>query len=599
MKGYIKILGFLKDYKRLFAFSVIAMFISSAFEGIQLSFLIPLTDRIFNNRPIVIPNKLPEPLVRLVDQLNAISPETLFWTLPFVAIVMIIVKNAFVFLYGYLMNDLSQQVLRDVRMKIYQKIQYLSLDYFSTKRTGELISRITNDVSLIENAVSYGITDLFTQTFLLISYVIIALVINFKAALVIFCILPWIIWPIAVLGRKIKKLTLGEQESMADISSILLETISGVKVIKAFCTEDQEIERFRQKNFYCYRVKMKSTVKTKLLVPISDAFGVLCGILVILGLGRQVMSGALSFGVFGVFLAAVLSIIRPIKKLGNVHAIMQRAISAQERIHEVLDEQPTVKEAAAPVDVAALREAITVEAVDFSYSREDEPVLHGIDLTIRRGELVAIVGPTGSGKTTLVNLIPRFYDPTRGRVLFDGHDLRDVSFKSLRSRIGIVLQENFLFNDTVRANIAYGRPGVTDAEIEAAAQRAYAHGFISDLPQGYATVIGERGFRLSGGEKQRIAIARAILSNPEILILDEATSSLDSESEQYIKEALDDLMKGRTVVAIAHRLSTVIQADKIVVIQDGRIVGMGRHEELLKAGGLYQRLYETQFEVSS
>lgn len=598
MQGYLKLLHFLKDHKKLFGIAVVAMFFSSLFEGFQISFLIPVTDRIFNKKEIVLPNELPQPIMDLVDKLNAISPETLFWALPFVALGMIIIKHICTFIYGYTMNDVAQRVLRDVRMKLYEKIQGLSLDYFNKKRTGELLTRITNDVSLVENAVSYAITDLFTQSFLIITYVVIALSIHTKATLVTFLILPWIIWPVTKIGKKLKKLAGGEQESVADINSILLETVTGIKVIKAFCTEKFELERFYKKNFQFYKLKMKSIKRMKFLAPITEVFGVICGVIIIFWLGRQVMSEELSFGVFAVFLGAILSIIRPIKKLGNVNAIVQRALSANERIYDILNQEPTVKEKKNATTIGELQDSIFIDGVDFSYEKDGVDILRNIQLEIKRGELVAIVGPTGTGKSTLVNLIPRFYDPTKGKVTFDGIDLKEVSFSSLRDQIGIVSQETFLFNETVGYNISYGREEAVQEEIESAAKKAYAHTFIQEMENGYDTVVGDRGVRLSGGEKQRVSIARAILKNPPILILDEATSALDSESEKYVKDALDELMKGRTVIAIAHRLSTIMQAHKIVVMDQGRIVDMGTHEELIARGGLYKRLYETQFDVT-
>ncbi len=597
MRGYIKLLHFLKDHKRLFGIALVAMFFSSLFEGFQISFLIPITDRIFNNRAIVLPNQLPKPVMNLVDQVNTMSPEALLWLVPLIAVVLVAIKHVLTFLHGYLMNDVSQRVLRDVRMKLYEKIQSLSLDYFSKKRTGELVARVTNDVGIIENAVSYALTDLFTQSFLILTYVVIAGSIHIRAALVVFLILPWVIWPVSKIGRKLKKLSRGEQERVADINSILLETINGIRVIKAFCSEQFEKERFYLKNFQYYKLKMKSVKRMKLLDPVSDFFGLLCAIIVIFWLGRQVMNGELSFGVFTVFLAASLSIIRPIKKLGNVNAIVQQALSASERIYAVLNEPSTVKEVVDAKHLNNLSREIVFDRVDFRYELEGADVLKDINLTIAKGNLVAIVGPTGTGKSTLVNLIPRFYDPTKGRILFDGIDLKDASFYSLRSQIGIVSQETFLFNETLKYNIAYGRSDFSQKEIEGAAKKAYAHPFIMQMPLGYDTVIGDRGVRLSGGEKQRISIARAILKNPPLLILDEATSALDSESEKYVKDALDELMQGRTVVAIAHRLSTIMQADKIVVMDGGRIVDIGTHAELIVRGGLYKRLYDTQFGI--
>lgn len=597
MRNYLKLLSFLKDHKHLFSLALMAMFVASLFEGVQLSVLVPLTDRIFNKRDIIVPNKLPDFLSDIVNHLNAADPETLFKMLPIAVLVLLVVKHGLTYCYQFLMNDVSQRVLRDVRHKLYAKIQNLSLDYFSTKRTGELISRITHDVQIVENAVSYGVTDLFRQTFLIVIYVTIACTIHFKAALIIFFVFPFIIWPLSQLGRKLRKLARSSQERMADLSSILLETISGVKVVKAFCTEKYEINRFRAKNHDLYKLKMKSVKRLLLIGPITEIFGVICGVVLIFWLGRQVMQEQLSFGVFILFFGSIMSVISPMKKLGNVNAMTQQALSANERIYDILDQQPTVKENPHARDIPVIQKGIRFEDVTFRYEEEAGNVLENIQLEIKTGELVAIVGPTGTGKTTLVNLIPRFYDPLKGVVKIDDVDVKEASFPSLRLQIGIVAQETFLFNDSVKANIAYGNQEASQEEIEEAAKKAYAHRFIVKMPKGYDTVIGDRGFRLSGGEKQRIAIARAILKNPPILILDEATSQLDSESEKYVQEAVDKLMQGRTVIAIAHRLSTIKKADKIVVLDKGQIVGQGRHEELSMSCDLYKRLYETQFQA--
>ncbi len=597
MQNYFKLLAFLKDHKRLFSLAVVALFFTSLFEGVELSFVPALLDRVFNRREIVLPSDAPQFLNNLVSHVNAIRPETLYWTLPLVVMVAMLIKHAFIYFSSFLMNDISQRVMRDVRYKLYSKIQNLSLDYFSEKRTGELISRITHDVGIIDNAVSYGVTDLFRQTFKIIICVAIAFSIHLRAALIIFFGFPLLGYPISRIGKKLRKLATRTQESMADINTILLETISGVRVVKAFCTEDHEVKRFWGKNHEFYKLKMKAVRRMLLMSPITEIFGVICVILLIFWLGKDVMEGKLSSGIFFLFIASIMSIISPVKKLGNVNALTQQALSANERIYSILDQEPTVKESASPVELPVISKNILLRNVTFAYDEESGVVLHDIDLEIKAGQLVAIVGPTGTGKSTLVNLIPRFYDPTQGSVSIDGVDLKTASFKSLRRQIGIVAQETFLFNDSVKSNIAYGRPDVIQAEVEEAAKRAYAHQFIVKMPNGYDTVIGDRGFRLSGGEKQRVSIARAILKNPPILILDEATSQLDSESEKFVQEALDRLMQGRTVIAIAHRLSTIKKADKIVVLDKGRVVGVGKHEELLKEGGLYRRLYETQFQM--
>ena len=597
MKNYLKLLKFLSKYKKMFGIAVVVMFVSRIFEGFQMSLIVPVMDRIFTKKPIIPPDDVPQSLKEAITWINSINPETMFLALPVVVVAVIILKNMIIYIYSFLMNDISQRIMRDVRFQLYAKIQSLSLDYFSKKRTGELLSRITNDVQIVENAVSYSITDMFVQTFTIVMYVGIAFTIHRKAAFLIFFVFPFIIWPISLIGKKLRKLSRSTQERVADINTILLETISGIRVVKAFCTEAFEIERFRAKNHDFYKLRMKAVRRTLLIAPITEIFSVAFGVLIIFWLGRQVMDEKLSAGIFFLFFASIMSIISPLKKLGNVHAMVQQALAANERIYDVLDKEPTVQEKPDAVHLATIRTGIELKNVFFRYDDESELVLKDINLSIKVGELVAIVGPTGTGKSTLANLIPRFYDPVEGAVTFDGVNLKDVSFLSLRQQIGIVAQETFLFNDTVRNNITYGTPNASQADIETAARGAYAHRFIVEMPQAYETVVGDRGFRLSGGEKQRVAIARAVLRNPPILILDEATSQLDSESEKFVQEALDQLMKGRTVIAIAHRLSTIKKAHKIVVLNQGQIVGLGTNDELLKTCDLYKRLYETQFQV--
>jgi len=559
--------------------------------------LVPLVDISFTQKKIVIPNKVPDFVAQFIEQLNNIPPEKLLFELLSVFFLLLLIKNFVSFWYGLLMNDVSQRVMRDIRNKLYNTIQHLSLDYFSKKRSGELISRITHDVQVIENAISYGVTDLFRQTFTIAIFVVIALGIYFKAALIVFLLFPFIAIPVGQIGRKLRKLSKSTQEKMADINSLLLETITGVKVVKAFCTEEYETQRFKKQNHDYYKIKMKSIKRLLLISPITELGGALCGVAIILWLGRQLARGELSFGVFVLFFGSMMSIISPIKKLGNVNAMTQQALAANDRIYDVLETKPTVVEKSGAMEISTMRKGIEIKNVIFQYDQESGDVLKHINLNIKVGELVAIVGPTGSGKSTLVSLIPRFYDPNQGEIRIDDVNLKEVTFKSLRRQIGIVAQETILFNDTVMANIAYGTDKTSQPEIESAARKAFAHDFVKDMPQGYDTVIGDRGFRLSGGEKQRIAIARAILRNPPILILDEATSQLDSQSEKYVQEALDKLMEGKTVICIAHRLSTIKKAKKIVVLEAGWIVGLDTHDNLLENCPLYHRLYETQFQM--
>ena len=595
MKNYFKMLRFLKGHEGRFGWAIVFIILSSLFEGVQLSFILPVVDRIFENKPIIIPNKVPVFLAHLIDKLNHMDVHTLFWMTPVCFIVLFCIKQVVSFCSDFLMNDIAQVVMRDVRSKLFERIQTLSLDYFSSRRTGELVSRITNDVSTIENAISYAITDLFKQPFLILVLLIISFLMNTKGTLIVFLMFPLIGWPMMLINKKLRKIAKNTQEKMADINSLLMETISGVRILKAFGTEKYEIQRFWQHNHHYYKLRMKSIRNLMLMGPITEMVGALCGMAILLILGKDVLSGHLSFGVFLLSMISITSVLRPIKRMANVVTIIQQALVANKRIYEVLDTKPTVVEKPDASELEVIKERIEIKGASFHYDTASGPILQNINLDIKKGELVAIVGPTGSGKSTLVNLIPRFYDVTQGCILFDGVDVRDVSFKSLRGQVGIVTQEAILFNDTVKNNIAYGTFDVSMDQIKNVAQMALASNFIEKMPKGYDTIVGDRGFRLSGGEKQRLTIARAILKNPPILILDEATSQLDSESEKFVQEALDKLMQGRTVIAIAHRLSTIMKADKIIVLEAGRIVGMGKHDDLLFSTPLYRRLYETQF----
>lgn len=599
MRNYFKLLRFLKGHLKRFATAVSFILASSLFEGVQLTLMLPVIDRIFTNKQIVVPNEVPAFIRNIVDYLNSIDSHTLFIAVPLTFLALFAVKQLVSFWADYFMNDVAQRVMRDVRSKLFERIQTLSLDYFSKKRTGELVARITNDVGVIENAVSYAVTDLVRQPVLIIVFLSLAFTFNVQGTFLIFLIAPFIGIPMAIISKRLRKVSRGQQEKMADINSHLLETISGVRILKAFGTERYEIRRFNQQNQDYYKLRMKGLKNVMLMGPITEMVGACFGIGAVLILGKAVLDGQLSFGVFSLSIVSILQVIRPIKRMANVQAIIQQALAANERIYEVLDTKPTVVEKQGAKELAVMEQKIELKNVTFSYDPSLGAVLKDIDLTIKRGELVAIVGPTGSGKSTLVNLIPRFYDATQGSVSLDGINVKDVSFRSLRSQVGIVTQEAILFNDSVRNNIAYGTFEATKEQVQEAARLAYADHFIEKMPHGYETMVGDRGFRLSGGEKQRLTIARAILKNPPILILDEATSSLDSESEKFVQDALDTLMKNRTVIAIAHRLSTIMKADKIVVLEAGKIVGLGKHDELLFTCPLYRRLYETQFSVSN
>jgi subfamily B ATP-binding cassette protein MsbA len=568
------------------------MFFSTIFDGVSLAMIVPLADKVLSNQKIIVPTKLPAFLAGFVDKLNNTEAMVLLNYMAIGILALFFLKGLFGFLQSYLMSDIGQRVVRDIKSKLYAKLQALSMDYFTHKRGGELISRITNDVRLVENAVSYGSTDLVYQSLQVVLFTVLIFFIYAKLALITLILLPLISIPIIKVGKVLRKLSRKGQEKIADTNSLLYETIIGVRIVKAFNMEDYEINRFNQVNRDYYKVAMKSIKRNLILGPSTEFLGALAGVFVFFWGGKEVIAGRLSFGVFGLFLGSLLSLIRPFKKLSQVNATNQQAMAASSRIYEVLDAHQSVAEKENADELIEFKNNIVFEEVWFNYGSQQ--ILKGINLEVKRGEILAIVGPSGCGKTTLVDLIPRFYDPKKGRILIDGKDIRLVSFKSLRQQIGIVTQETILFNDTIKANIAYGKPGASLQDIEKAAKEAYAHDFIEHFPCGYETVIGDRGMRLSGGERQRIAIARALLKDPPVLILDEATSQLDLESERIVQEALNRLIKGRTVFVIAHRLSTIRNAHRIIVINESRIVEQGNHESLITCDGLYKRLYQMQ-----
>lgn len=592
MKEYIRLLKFVKPYKAIFTIAVGCMVFSAIFDGVSLAMIVPLADKVLTNKKIILPAKMPAGVENFINLLNNTPPDVLLGYMALGIIILFFLKGLFGFLQGYFMSDIGQLVVRDIRSKLYAKLNELSLDYFTHKRGGELISRITNDVKLVENAVSYGSTDLIYQTLQVFVFLFLTIFIYAKMAAIVLIMAPLIAFLITKVGRGLRKLSRRSQEKMADINSLLYETILGARIVKAFNMENYEINKFNLANHDYYRLSMKSVKRMLLLGPTTEFLGCIAGIFVFFWGGREVISGKLSFGVFGLFLGSLLSLIRPFKKLSQVHSLNQQAIAASIRIYEVFESEPTVKETAVPEQLERFKNNIIFDNVWFKYA--DTQILKGINLEVKKDQVLAIVGPSGTGKSTLVDLIPRFYDPQRGCILIDNRDIRDFTLKSLRQQIGIVSQETILFNDTIRANIAYGKTGAALAEIEEAAKQAYAHDFIKRFPLGYDTVIGDRGMKLSGGERQRIAIARALLKNPPILILDEATSQLDSESERLVQDALEALIKGRTVFVIAHRLSTVREATKILVLNEGMIVEQGNHDELIAKDGLYRKLYQMQ-----
>ncbi|HWN81633.1 MAG TPA: ABC transporter ATP-binding protein, partial [Candidatus Udaeobacter sp.] len=497
-------------------------------------------------------------------------------------------------LFGYIeqisMFRLEQLVIRDLRNRLFAHITTLSLDFFHRRRTGTLISRLTNDVAVVKGAISAGAFIATRELLLLIANLCWVFWVSVPLAIVSLLVVPPSALLIVALGRKLRRSSRRTQERMAELTAALYETLGGMRVVKAFAMEEHEIQRFRAVAQRTFQAFVRLRRYFALSSPLSEWLGAAAAVAVLAYGGHLILvEHSLTPDRFLVFLVAMLSMTRPLRRLASLNADIQDGLAGAERLFEVLAIQPTVAEIADPRPITSLARGIRFEHVTFAYE-PGRPVVEDISLEIRAGEVVALVGPSGSGKSTLADLLLRFYDPTAGAITLDGFDLRNYRLGDVRRLMGLVTQDVILFNDTVRANIAYGDPQATEQAIEAAARAAHAHDFIRELSQGYATEIGDRGVRLSGGQRQRLAIARAILKSPSILVLDEATSALDSESERAVQLAIDELMVGRTALVIAHRLSTVRKADRIVVLDRGRIVEEGNHAELLRRNGLYARL---------
>ena len=501
-----------------------------------------------------------------------------------------------IFFYGqtYLMAYAGQRVIIDLRLAVYRQLQRLSLSFYEKRKTGTIMSYVTNDVGALQGALIDNVIELLTEGFVLLGSIIAMIYLDWKLTLFTFSTFPLVLIVIDYFGKKIRSSGSLIQERTADITSILQESISSARIIKSFVREDYEINRFDKENVLNFKASIKNSQQMAALTPTIEFVAALGVTAIIWYGGREVISGVLTPGSLIAFLVYAVNISNPIKRLSRVYGNIQRALAAAQRVFDILDLQPEIQEVPNAQPLPYIKGDVRFEQVSFSYN-PNEPVLTDLSFANQAGQMVAIVGPSGAGKSTIANLLPRFYDITAGKIFIDNVDIKAVTLDSLREQIGIVPQETMLFNGTVYDNIRYGNLQATRAEIEQAARDANAEKFILQLPNGYETTLGDRGVNLSGGQRQRIAIARAILKNPRILILDEATSALDTESEHIVQEALDRLMVGRTSFVIAHRLTTIQRANMILVLDKGKLVETGTHEQLLDKGGLYARLHQVQF----
>ena len=520
------------------------------------------------------------------------NSDMLMW-IPVAVIVIYLIKGVCNYTQTILMSFIGQRVVADLRNNLYRRIQMQSLSFFTKNPTGILMSRITTDVGYVQGAVSEAVTSLLKDSFTLICLVFVIFYRDWQLAIIAMFVFPLTIYPIAKFGAKMRNIATRTQVTIGSLTTLLQETISGTRIVKAFGMEEYENKRFAKENEHLFKLALKSVSVSAVSSPFMEFLGGIGIATIIFYGGYQVIRGVSTPGTFFSFLTALIMLYEPVKRLTNVNNTIQQGIAGAVRVFSIIDIVPDIENDVDAVDLPKISRGIDIRDITFRY--EETPVLKNISLSIQAGEVVAFVGMSGGGKTTLVNLIPRFYDVSQGQIMIDGHDIRHVTIESLRGQIGIVTQQTILFNDTVRNNIAYGNIEKTDEDIIQAAKAANAHDFIMNLPKGYDTVIGEQGAKLSGGERQRISIARALLKDAPILILDEATSSLDTEAEIEVQDALEYLMKGRTTLIIAHRLSTIRNANRILVLANGEIVEEGTHESLLEKRGEYFKFYSMQF----
>lgn len=615
-RTYLRILAYIKPYKKYVAGSIVFSILFAVMNGASVYLTIPLLSTLFQESKLV-EQTTAAPETNIAD---AISPgffesiqETVSKTfnefvfdgtkidalikICFLVVLAFFLKNLFGYIQSFLLAYAEQGFVKDFRNQAYNHLHKLPMSFFKNEKTGNLISRVVNDVQVVQGSVAAVFLNLIREPITILVFLGIAVSISPTLTLFALIIVPFSLVIIATIGLTLRKESGILQEKMSEITNLLHETISGVKIVKAFGMEKYENTKFAQGTFKYFRTTLKLIRIRNAASPLTEFLSVIVGAAIIYYGGRIVLEdGGLRASEFLGFLFAIFQLMTPVKELSSVNNRIQESSAAAERVFEIIDIEPRIKDAPNAKNVESLKDKITFSNVSFHYDDSDETILDDVSFEIKKGEIIALVGPSGAGKSTLVDLIPRFYDPTSGSIFIDDLKLTEIKIEDLRNLMGIVTQETILFNETIKNNIAYGLDDCSDELIIEAAKTANAHNFISEIPNGYDTLIGERGLKLSGGQRQRLSIARALLKNPQIMIFDEATSALDNESEVLVQEAIERLMKNRTTFVIAHRLSTIRNADKIIVMDKGKIVQMGKHEELLKnEKGLYKKLYELQF----